>query len=587
VTSRDPQTEWSALLIDALVSAGIRDVVLSPGSRSTPLVLAAVQNRQLRCWDVIDERSAAFFALGIAKASGRPSLALCTSGTAGANYFPAVIEAAMSWTPLVVLTADRPLELQDSGALQTIDQLKLFGDHVRGFFELGVADGDPAALKGLRRRSVQAVQSALFPVPGPVHINARARKPLEPRAARDEAERQLAGRAAELRQSPAPRVHLPRMAPSAEGMELLAERLAQAERALVVAGPGPLSQQAARPAIAELLRRSGAVLLAEATSQLRFGNEEGIDGYDLFVDSEPLLHAPGPDLVVFLGRPPQSVGIATYLAAHAGAERWVIAPHGWNDAENAASHLLFGQVEDVAPALVSSLRLAKGEPSGWQRRWIGHEQLAQEVIGRFLAGSEDLTEGSTARIVTESLPATGQLFVGNSLTSRHVDLFTQARASSCVVVSQRGVSGIDGLVSGAAGAATTGKPTTLLVGDVSFLHDIGGLWAARHAGPSLTVVVVNNGGGKIFADLPLAAWADEKMLAHFTTPHEMRFDSVAALYGLHYRRASTSEQLRRATAEPADTSQARIIEAVVPSEGLEPTRRRLRAQFEEMVVGAS
>jgi 2-succinyl-5-enolpyruvyl-6-hydroxy-3-cyclohexene-1-carboxylate synthase len=584
---RDPQTEWSVLLIDGLVSAGIRDVVISPGSRSTPFVLAAVENQQLRCWDVIDERSAAFFALGIAKASGRPALALCTSGTAGANYFPAVIEAALSWTPLVVLTADRPLELQDSGALQTIDQLKLFGDHVRGFFELGVADGEPAALKGLRRRAVQAVQAALFPVPGPVHINARARKPLEPRAARDEAERQLASRAAALRELPATRVHLPRMTPSVEGVQLLAARLARAERTLVVAGPGPLSQETARPAVAELLRRSGAVLLAEATSQLRFGNGEGIDGYDVFIDSEPLLRAPGPDLVVFLGRPPQSAGIAAYLAAHAGAERWVVAPHGWNDAENAASHLLFGQVEDVAPALVSALRPSKAQPSSWQRLWKSHEQLAQDVIGRFLAGRDDLTEGATARIVTESLPAGCLLFVGNSLTSRQLDLFAQARVRSCPVVSQRGVSGIDGLVSGAAGAATLGKPTTLLIGDVAFLHDIGGLWAARHSGPLLTVVVVNNGGGKIFADLPLAVSADERTLAHFTTPHEMRFDSVAAQYGLAYRRASTPEQLRLAIAELGDAAQARIIEAVVPSEGLESTRRRLRAQFEAMLVGAS
>jgi 2-succinyl-5-enolpyruvyl-6-hydroxy-3-cyclohexene-1-carboxylate synthase len=265
----------------------------------------------------------------------------------------------------------------------------------------------------------------------------------------------------------------------------------------------------------------------------------------------------------------------------------VIAPHGWNDAENAATHLLFGAVEDVAKALVAALPPSKDDPSGWQRLWKSHERLAQEVIGRFLEGRDELTEGATARIVTESLPATGQLFVGNSLASRQLDLFAQARSASCPVLSQRGVSGIDGLVSGAAGAATVGQPTTLLIGDVAFLHDLGGLWAARHAGSSLTLVVVNNAGGRIFADLPLAAAADERTLAHFTTPHALKFDAAAGLYGLAYRRASTPEQLRSAFAELRNGSQARIIEAVVPSEGLEPTRRHLRAQFEAQLAGTS
>ena len=237
MTLRDPLTEWSELLVDSLAKAGVRDVVLSPGSRSTPFVLAAAKHPLLRCFDVIDERSAAFFALGQAKAAGRPSLVLCTSGSAGTHYFPAVIEAAMSFTPLLLLTADRPLELQDGAAPQTIDQLKLFGDHVRGFFELGLPDLAAGPLRALRRRVVQSVHAAQWPTPGPVHLNARARKPLEPQAAANDSEREMAQRAQALAATPIPHVHGARMVPSPEGLDALASRLASAERPLIVAGP--------------------------------------------------------------------------------------------------------------------------------------------------------------------------------------------------------------------------------------------------------------------------------------------------------------------------------------------------------------
>ncbi|RMH22798.1 MAG: 2-succinyl-5-enolpyruvyl-6-hydroxy-3-cyclohexene-1-carboxylate synthase, partial [Acidobacteria bacterium] len=189
------QAVWARLLIHSLVDAGVREAVISPGSRSTPFVLAACAHPGLRCHDVIDERAAAFFALGQGRASGRPSLLICTSGTAGAHYLPAVIEAEMARVPLLVLTADRPLELTRGGANQTIDQLKLFGDHARAFFELGLADADPAALRALRRTAAQAVFRCREPVPGAVHLNARARKPLEPVAEEDGPRRALARRA--------------------------------------------------------------------------------------------------------------------------------------------------------------------------------------------------------------------------------------------------------------------------------------------------------------------------------------------------------------------------------------------------------
>ncbi len=579
--ARDLLSEWSALLVESLLQGGVRDFVVSPGSRSTPFVLAAAGHPEVRCWDVLDERSAAFFALGQAKASGRPSLALCTSGTAGAHYFPAVVEAAMSFTPLLVLTADRPLELQGCGAPQTVDQVKLFGDRVRGFFELGLPDGSPSALRGLRRLVAQAIHASRWPTPGPVHLNARARKPLEPREADGDAERRIAERVQILRAEAAPRIHPPRSRPSPEALDALAGRLAAAERPLVVAGPAPSSQGAARSAVAELVRRSGAVLLREAASQLRSPAVPGVDGFDVLLDAGEARTRLMPDLVLQLGAAPTSAALASHLGARPGLERWVAGPHGWNDPENAAAELVVGEIADVAEGLVERLPASAVEPSPWQRRWQGAEAIARRVLDEVANGP--FSEGVAVRILAETLEPDATLFVGNSLAIRELDLFCPARAGERPLLSQRGANGIDGLVSGAAGAASATGRVTLLLGDVSFLHDVGGLWAARLVGSRLTVVVLHNQGGRIFEDLPLGRAGVADAMRHFTTPHALGLAAAAALYGLEHRRASGAAELRAALVDRGGGEKARLIEVAVPPEGLGRLRgeivRRLSAEL--------
>ncbi|HRI55183.1 MAG TPA: 2-succinyl-5-enolpyruvyl-6-hydroxy-3-cyclohexene-1-carboxylic-acid synthase, partial [Pseudomonadota bacterium] len=229
--------EWARLLLGSLAAAGVREVVVSPGARSTPFVCAAHAEPQLRCWDVIDERAAAFFALGQARVTGRPSLLICTSGTAGAHYLPAVIEAGAAHLPLLVLTADRPFELQDCGAPQTIDQIKLLGGHARRFFELGMPDPSDLSLRALRRLAAQAVLTTTWPTPGAVHLNARARKPLEPQSVHTSDEVALRARVDELLQAPLLRAYPPRAVPAPAGVAAAAQLCRSARRGLIICGP--------------------------------------------------------------------------------------------------------------------------------------------------------------------------------------------------------------------------------------------------------------------------------------------------------------------------------------------------------------
>lgn len=591
--------EWARLLLGSLAAAGVRDVVISPGSRSTPFVLAAAAEPRLRCHDIIDERSAAFFALGLARATGQPPLLLCTSGTAGAHYFPAVVEAAQAFVPLLVLTADRPFELQDCAAPQTIDQRKLFGDHARASIELGLPDESDGALRALKRQAAQAVYTSRAPLPGAVHLNARARKPLEPPPIESEgpAEHALRERVRAIAAAPLPRAFAPRLAPDPAAVDELARACLGARSGLIVAGPAPIAQAEDRADLLALAARTGFPLLAEATSQLRFNATASkpdatddasapfiADAFDALLRLPRFREAHPPDLIIQIGPPPTSGAFDQYLAAHPDTARWVIAPHGWNDPRSDARGLLFAEVGAAARALRDRITALGGptrEPLAWTAMWRAADAIARRETTRLLADETTLSEGAVARAAASSVPAGGLLLVGNSLPIRELDTFAAASDARCAVLSQRGANGIDGLVSGAAGAAASGRPTTLLVGDVSFLHDLGGLVACRGTRVPLVLVVIQNGGGRIFEQLPVARVpqiGDD--LRHFTTPHDLRFDHAAALFGLRYARAQTLAELDSALASASSSTDVTIIEAIVPPHGAAAMMRPLQDRIE-------
>jgi 2-succinyl-5-enolpyruvyl-6-hydroxy-3-cyclohexene-1-carboxylate synthase len=590
---------WCRVLVDALHQAGVREVAISPGSRSTPLVVAIAEHPGLRAVDVVDERSAAFFALGMARVTGRPAALVCTSGTAAAHYFPAVIEAASAHLPLLVLTADRPLELQGCGAPQTIDQVRLFGEHARAFFDLGAPDPSPGALRALRRTAAQAVLAARWPTPGPVHLDVRAKKPLEPGppVPGDPECEALEARLAALARASVTRAAPPVTLPADEALAAVVEAVVEHPRGLIVLGPAQPGRGAVAEEILQLSARTGYPVLAEASSQLRFRLDASAHPDAVVLDAFPwLLGAPlvrerlRPEVILQLGAPPTLGSYAALLEAAPDARRFVLAPHGWNDPFSSAEALVLAELEASVPALLASLDGVERGPEelDWGERWAAADRRARAELDGVLTERSDerLGEAEVVAQAIAAVPEHGLLVLSNSLPVRHADAYARGRAAGPTVLSQRGASGIDGLGSGAAGAAfASGAPVLALLGDLAALHDLGGLAVCRMIQTPLALVVINNDGGRIFEQLPIAERAAERpdgaaLLARFTTPQGLDFSGAAAMFGLPYRpvrdRGALADALAEALARPGPT----LIEAFVPPGGARALQRTLAARVE-------
>jgi 2-succinyl-5-enolpyruvyl-6-hydroxy-3-cyclohexene-1-carboxylate synthase len=565
--STNLHSAWAALFLRALVQSGVRDLVISPGSRSTPLCLAAAQTPGLRTHTHVDERVAAFFALGISRATGAPTALLCTSGTAGAHWLPAVIEASQAHHPLVLITADRPWEAYNCAAPQTIDQTDLFGRYVRHRAELGLPDPDPGALRAVVRIAAQSAHAARWPTPGPVHVNARFRKPLEPvSVAGPEAWAPL------VQSLCAARVYAPSRSVPEGAVEALAEAIARHPRGVVSCGPSDGTVFHHARALAEGV---GYPLLAEATSGVRFAPGSPPDALDLALRSRRFRAAHAPTLFIELGLPPTAASYASWCAEHADAERWVIAPHGWPDPQGDATHRVFA---DDALLTAVLARLPQRAPGPWIEGFARASSLAL-ARARRERDDDALHELNVAGDLVDALDDGDVLVAGNSMPVRDLDVFAH-RAAALRVVHQRGASGIDGTVAGAAGLRAVSDPArrvAVLLGDITLLHDLGGLNAARGATAPLVIVAVQNDGGRIFAQLPLGRQGAEGALAqafqtHFITAQGVHFEGAAAMFGVRYRRVETRAAYREALREALTHPGATLLEAVVP--GDDATRRR-------------
>ena len=550
---KHPLTAWAETLVRGLARSGVGHVVVSPGSRSTPLVLAA-ERADVEVHTAIDERAAGFFALGQARVTQRPTALIATSGTAGAHYFPAVMEASAAGLPLVAVTADRPHELQACGAPQTTDQLSLFGRHVRAFFELGVPDSNPDALAAVGRMATQSVWAATSPDPGPVHINFRARKPLEP----------MPGVVPEV---PRSSYSLPRCLPDPATIQDIAARCRQSRRGLIACGPQTdLTPEAA----AALVKATGFPLVAEATSNLRFRrlSVPRLDGLDALLLSKSFFESARPDLVLEFGGPLTSSAWHRWMRRHRPDRVVVTSRARWFDPHNNAAHLAFCEPEALAQGLVESLDPSAQTDGSWRRAsqkvWAGVERVLCQ---------DRLLEGAAARAVVQALQDGDALMVANSLPVRHLDLWCPARDVEARVLSQRGVNGIDGLIAGAAGAASVWPGRVhLLIGDVAFAHDVGGLALARGQ-DNLSTVVLDNAGGRIFEQLPVADLG--RPLDRFVTPPELSVKDAAQAFGMRYQRAETLDELRQAL------GQGGIVHAVVPPQAEKQVRQELTRWVEQ------
>lgn len=579
--SRD-QLGWIETFMAALAHAGVRDIVVCPGSRSTPLALAVDVTTDLVCHRAVDERSAAFFALGQTRVTGRPSAVLCTSGTAAAHFFPAVIEAAHCFLPLLLVTADRPWDLVGVSAPQTMDQHALFGGYARGFFELGSHESSLADAVA-QRVAVQAAMRSLSPTPGPVQINVRLRKPLEPTAPWPGETRESG---AKLHPT---RAFLPRTSPASDAIELLADRLAQARRGLIVCGPALLdrSDKPLRDAVRSLAKETGFVLLAETTSQARFGKADPdvttCSSFDLVLRDVAFRETIQPEVILELGAPPTSGNYAEYVSKCSQAERFVVAPHGWNDPAQNATGLVFAEPVDVCHELVQRLSRGTHLPDArWTQAFRRADALVWALAEQHASGTT-LTEAMVARTVVAQCPDDAVFVVGNSLPVRDVDVWAPPRPEHLDVLHQRGVSGIDGLIAGAAGAASVAKrPVVLLLGDTSTLHDLTSLALARHVSGPLVIVVVQNQGGRIFERLPIARAIDRDRFDKFFTMHEsVDLERAAEAFGIAFARTNETDTFVQLFDEAVRCARVTLIEAVVPPDDGTARMGRFRTEVSE------
>lgn len=566
---------------------------IAPGSRSTPVVLAVSRDPRFHCLVHLDERCASFFALGIGKASGRPAAVVTTSGTAVAELLPAVVEADESQTPLLLLTADRPRRLRGTDANQTVDQVHIFGNRVREFVDLPEPRASAEALGLLRETADRVVTAALGVPAGPVHVNLPLDKPLEPTPVEGdvpagwdvgspEAPLAVRGRPGD---EPFTDIQPQDAAPTAEVVGGIGERVSRARRPLLVAGPVPRPGELGPPARA-LARALDAPLLADPLSGARFGpgaRETAVGAYDLYVDAlltedAERREAYRPDFVLRLGSAPTSQALLDVLGSLPDTPQVVVDPGGrWKDHLGVASEYLRARPGALCSALEERVGAA-GVESGWARRWREAGQRAAAALRR--EGEGEFFEGAAVAAVTAAMPGGGTLFVGSSLPVRDLDAFGLPREEELTVLGNRGASGIDGLVSTALGAAVVGPgPTTAVLGDLSFYHDMNGLFAARRHDLDLSLVVINNDGGGIFHLLPVREF-DPPFTEFFATPHGLDFRHAADLYDLPFRRIQDLRELGAEISSPAPAEAgSRIIE--IPSD--REANRRRRAEVRDAV----
>lgn len=550
--------------VDELARAGLGHACVSPGARSTPLALALASHPGVRVWSHVDERSGSFFALGLAKASRSPVAVLCTSGTAAANFHPAVIEAAHARVPLVVLTADRPPELRGCGASQAIDQIKLYGDHVKWFVEVGEASAGERYFRALGAR---AVATAWETPAGPVHLNFPFREPLVPVARDSGATDNGATRRSDGR--PYTRVHGSIACPSPATVAELALVFAEARRGLVVCGPLEAGH-ATVEAVKRLAALLGYPVLADATSQLRSGPDESgavIDAYDVFLREPAFADAVAPEVVLRIGRQPTSKALLAFLARQTECRQVVIDPSGgWDDPSLVAEEIVWCDPESACRALAERLRGAPPLPDdAWLERWRGANRRARRALDGRLSELPELFEGRVFAELAAILPPGSSLYAGNSMAMRDLEVFWPAGGPEVRVLCNRGANGIDGFVSSALGAAASAGPLVAVTGDLGFYHDLNGLLAAKRYGVRATFVVLNNDGGGIFSYLPQAE-CGAAFNELFLTPHGLDFRGAVEMYGCRFRRVATGEEFRRSLAEALDAPVTTVIEVPIAHE---------------------
>jgi 2-succinyl-5-enolpyruvyl-6-hydroxy-3-cyclohexene-1-carboxylate synthase len=583
VDATNRNTALASALVEELARCGVRHAAVSPGSRSTPLAIALWRQPAIEVEVVLDERSAAFFALGTALASGRPAVALCTSGSAAAHFHPAVTEADEASVPLIALTADRPPELRGIGAGQTIDQLKLYGDAVRWFCDVGTHEADDAGLLHFRSVACRAYATATGdPRPGPVHLNVPWREPLAPIPVEGDVTATdplaLEGRG----ERPLSAVTRSPEAPDPTLLDELAERIASAPRGLIVAGrqldPGIAES------VAALSDTAGYPLLAEPISQLRWGPHAPsahVPGYDLIARARP--GELEPELVLRVGDMPTSKALRQWLAGIRGLRQVVIDPAGdWKEPTRRAETLLRADPRLVAEGLAERLKAGSGTRRDWPERWVDAQHRMGARVSREMDELDEPSEPGVWLELAAHLRDGDRVLAASSMPVRDQEAFLPPGRERVRFLSNRGANGIDGLVSTAAGIAADGARTWAVLGDLALVHDLAALSLAART-PGLRLIVLDNGGGGIFHFLPQAeAVSESEFEALLGTPSGLDLQAAAELFGIEVAVADDPQGV-----ELALQGEARMVIVRLDRRRNVEVHRRLAAAAAEALAPAA
>lgn len=555
---RNTNSVWSSVLEETLQRLGLTTAVVCPGSRSAPLAMAFASHPLIEAIPVLDERSAAFFALGIARRNQAPVVLVCTSGTAGANFYPAVIEARESRVPLLVLTADRPPELRDCNAGQAIDQHKLYGTFPNWQTELALPSLDLSLLAYLRQTITHAWEQTQYPVPGPVHLNLPFRDPLAPIPEPQARSLTLTFDSKTFFTSLASPCIPACDAWQTPPASLLPADWHTSTHGVIIAGPAqPRSPDHYCQAIAQLSKALGYPVLAEGLSPLRNYadlNPHLVSTYDLILRNPVLAEKLAPEVVIRIGEMPTSKQLRTWLEA-TRPRQWIVDPDGRNldPLHGRSSHLRIG-----VEALPQLLPTAAKASSPYLDLWCSAETQVRQRLDRTLAETEHLFEGKAAWLLSKVLPPATPLFISSSMPVRDVEFFWAPGTARITPYFNRGANGIGGSLSTALGVAHRQQSSVMLTGDLSLLHDTNGFLIRNQFVGHLTIVLINNDGGGIFEMLPIARF-DPPFETFFAMPQSIDFAQLCATYGVEHEQITGWEQLEQ-WLNPLPTSGIRVLE---------------------------
>ena len=569
LTRSNPNMVWGMAIVTTLWRWGLREVVISPGSRSAPLTLACSRHPDLETFPVLDERSAAFLALGLAKRRQRPVALVCTSGTAGANYFPALIEAHYSGIPLMVLTADRPHELRECHSGQTIRQVGLFGDYPEHESELPFPDLSEAGLIQLIDHLKRAWTRQFSPRQGFVHLNVPFRDPLHPTdegfsfTEEDRFLQILSEQPEGLRRPIQSMTALP---------------FEPVERGILVAGPAqPENPERYCRAVARLAEMTGYPILAEALSPLRNFSEINpylISGYDVLLRNKHSAEALVPEQVVQLGSLPTSKVLRNWLGEHQ-PETWLLDPQpdDRDPLKRSVQHLQI-DLESILELEDDEAKAKRADNSAWLEQWIGLEQLFRERLRDTFWGCDPVFEGKIPWMLANALPEETAVIFSNSMPVRDAEYFWPVNDKRFEIFFSRGANGIDGTLSHALGVAHEQAQTILVTGDLAFLHDSNGLLFAPQFEGTLTILLIQNHGGAIFENLPVSQFR-EGFREHFLTPQSVNFQTLLHAHGIPLLQAETWEAFSALLMEVPRKRGIRVIEIVTDPQRDVPLRRQV------------